>query len=1139
MRFCGNCGTRLSEDVPAPTTPETGAADLGVMMGADLIERFREAGLQAAGQRKNVTVLFVDLTDYTRLSEEIDSEDLYDIIQQFINMLVAAVYKYDGMVDKIVGDGLMALFGAPIGHENNAELAVLSALDMQKDLEQLNQDLQHRLGHELQMHIGLHSGTVIVGGLGSNMLMDYTAIGDTVNLAHRLEEVTEPGTILVSESVYRQTRVLFEYVTIPDLSLKNIQRKVTGYQLVKPKERPGRVRGVEGLTSPMIGRDAELDQLKQAVLKSEIENIGGLAMIFGEAGIGKSRLLAELKSQIDQTVFAVHEGRSLTYRRSVAYWIFFDLLRDYLGVSPNAPEAQVRARLAELTEEILGDSASQVVPYLEHLLSLRPTSPTAAARINQLDADQLQQQIFIAVRDLFIAESKHHPVLLILDDLHWADEASLDLLRFLLDSVGNNPLYICGISRPVDDPGLNKLVTQAESRLADRYLLIQLTNLPAEISEQLLYQLLTIPELPTELRKQIIQRASGVPFYLEEILRMLIDDAIIYQDGIHWRLYPEADISSIGVPDNLQALILARFDRLDQQQRRILQVAAVIGREFSVALLEAVLPGLSSTWIEDQLLQLVERGFIVAQSNSHQADFAFRHVLTSDAIYSTLLRRDRGELHGQVGAAIEVLYADRLSEYIYLLARHFSWSPRLDRALHYLILAGQKSARDYINVQAKEYFEQAQQILPRVNHEPLQAFNVYIGLGDLMIFSGEYEKARSDYWKARDFVDSDDIKSVVTLRRNIGKTYLRQGDYDQALEYLTQAQEVLDSCNAEFPVERAEVWNDIGWINFRRGDFSDAGDIFQKALALVVDSSAYGVIASIYNRLGGVAYFEGEWDQAADYLRKSIAIREAIGDLAGLSSSSNNLGNLEIEMGLFDDALEDMQRNLELVKRLGQVDNIAVAYNNLGWLYTLRGETEKAQTSLESAFELAYQIGFSLLIREVRKNIGELHLALEQWDEAQDVLLDVMPAFEDLVASDQLLVIYRLLGEAAIGAGDRSQAEVWAQKVEEISKNFVKEKKDLPALQRGEILRFRGMLAIQKQDWEQADLNLQRSVDIFRKLRSRLYVGRSVYQLGRLEAARGQSISAVGYFKDASTIFGEIGAQLDAERAKQALAKIN
>jgi len=1140
MRFCGNCGTRLSESKPVLQEPLS-TSNLGVMMGADLIERFREAGLTAAGQRKNVTVLFVDLTDYTRLSETIDSEDLYEIIQQFINLLVSSVYKYDGLVDKIVGDGLMALFGAPIGHENNAELALLAALDMQAGLAALNQKIKIHLDHELRMHIGLHSGTVVVGGMGSNMLMDYTAIGDTVNLAHRLEEAADPDTILVSESVYRQTRVLFDYISVPSLSLKGIKRAVTGYRIVRQKDKPGRVRGVEGLSSPMIGRDSELEQLKRFVLKNDQQSGGGFAMIFGEAGIGKSRLLRELKTQINADALGIFEAQSLTYRRSVAYWIFFDLLRNYLGVSANAPEAHVRARLSELAEQVLGERASEIIPYLAHLLSLKPASAKDADRVSQLDADQLQQKIFIAVRDLFVAESEIRPVLLILDDLHWADDASLLLLRFLLESVRSAPLFICGISRPVDDGLLTQIVNQAQNRLLDNSITIQLTNLPEEMSEQLLYQLLTIPEMPPVLKEQIVQRAAGIPFYLEEILRVLIDDAIIYKDDNQWRLYSDVEIASIGVPDNLQALILARFDRLDQQQRRILQVSSVIGRDFSVALLETVLTGLSGAWIEDQLSLLINRGFIISQSDSHKADYAFQHVLTSDAIYSTLLRKDRGELHGKVGQAIEILFADRLNEYIYLLARHYSWSPLLDQALHYLILAGQKSARDFINAQACEYFEQALQILPQVEHDPLQEFEVNMGLGDTKVFSGEYQNAREHYRLAKNSLDVmmlADPRNNVSVYRKIGKTYARQGDYDQALAYLSLAQQSLDSSSTEFPVERAEVVNDIGWIHVRLGDFVEADDTFQQALALVVNSDEYGVIASIYNRLGGVAYFQGNWDQAAEYLRSSVSIYETIGDIAGLASSSNNLANLEIEMGLYDDALDDMKRNLELVKSLGQVESIAVAYNNLGWLYTLRGETDEADQNLRNALDLALQIGYSSLVREIRKNIGELYLALRKWDQTQEILSEILPEFEELGASDQLLNLYRLLGEAAIGADDLEQALIWAQKVDLVAESFAKKQAELPTFQRGELLRFRGILSIQKQDWGQAERDLQRSVDVFRKLRSRLNIGRSLYQLGRLSFAQGQGEAARRYFDDASHLFREIGAQLDAQRSEANCHKI-
>ncbi|RPI34334.1 MAG: adenylate/guanylate cyclase domain-containing protein, partial [Chloroflexota bacterium] len=232
MRFCGNCGAQLSDTVaPPPTTPtsDTISPQMGAMMGADLLERFRQAGMAAAGQRRNVTVLFVDLSGYTQLAEKLDSEDLYDLIQQYIEILANDVYKYEGMVDKFTGDGLMALFGAPIAHENNAELAVRSALDMIADVDQLSQKLKESLGVELRVHIGLNAGSVIVGGIGSNLLMNYTAIGDTVNLAQRLEDSAPAGNVFVSDSVYRQTQALFDYVPSPTLRLKGIARPIHGH----------------------------------------------------------------------------------------------------------------------------------------------------------------------------------------------------------------------------------------------------------------------------------------------------------------------------------------------------------------------------------------------------------------------------------------------------------------------------------------------------------------------------------------------------------------------------------------------------------------------------------------------------------------------------------------------------------------------------------------------------------------------------------------------------------------------------------------------------------------------------------------------------------------------------------------------
>ena len=310
----------------------------------------------------------------------------------------------------------------------------------------------------------------------------------------------------------------------------------------------------------------------------------------------------------------------------------------------------------------------------------------------------------------------------------------------------------------------------------------------------------------------------------------------------------------------------------------------------------------------------------------------------------------------------------------------------------------------------------------------------YMGMGDSLAFNGEYQEARRHFRLAKQVID--DIESIknaeVTsgLYRKIAKTFERQGEYDLALVELKLAQKALDNSVVPNPIEQAEVWNEIGWIHFRRGEFSDAGGLFLQALKTAENENAYRVVASICNRLGGVEYFQGDWELAARYLRKSIEIRERIGDVIGLASSTNNLGNLEIEMGEFDNALEDLNRNLELVQRLGQVEGVAVAHNNLGWLFTLRGELDEAKSSLIKSLELAISIGYTSLVREATKNIGELYLVMEDWVQAREALTEVAPAFEELGANDQLLHVYRLLGETALGCGEIDVARRWSNRLE-------------------------------------------------------------------------------------------------------------
>jgi len=1111
-------------------------------MGANLLERLQSAGFEAAGQRRNVTVLFADMTGFTALSERMDGEDIYEIIQEYIRLLINNVYKYEGIVDKLTGDGLMALFGAPIAHENNAERAVRSALDMRADVSNFSRTLNKQSGIELSMHIGLHSGSVIVGGIGSNMLMDYTAIGDTVNLARRIEEAAPPGNILVSESVYRQTKVLFDFRQVSILNPKGIAHPVQAYSVIGKQAKPGSVRGIEGLRAPMIGRDAELELLKQAVITLITRKRGQYVMISGEAGLGKSRLTAEFRASLGQYPLNVLEGQSQAYRRSISYWMFQDVLFSYLGLPPSTPQLQIRERLVQNIYQAMGSQAAEMLPFFEHLLSLPYSDPGAAERLRYLDAGQLRQQIFLAIRDLLLVESYRNPILLILDDLHWADEASLELLQFLVNTLKQAPIFILAISRNILPGTLSKIVDLAKSQLGDNFHSIELQNLSRDQSEKLLRQLVAIPSLSKKLHEQILIRSAGIPFYMEEILRMLIDEGAIQRQDNHWQISPEAEILNIGVPDTLQGLILARFDRLESDQRRVLQIASVIGKNFTLEVLIAVINRNSRFPVEALIESLLEREFILPKANEQEQEYTFRHILMSDAIYGTLLRRERSKLHGQVGEAIETIYADRLESQIELLANHYRWSPQLDRALHYLILAGQKSARNNNHDQARQHFEAALELVPQVDHQAAQEIDTHMGLGDELVFFGDYPSARQHYQDALQIATrkKDGQSAIVScaLHRDIAKTHERQGDYDQALVHLKEGKESLSHSSDPLPVEHAQILNDIGWIQFRRGNFSDAQELLKEALRLVEASDAYDAIASIYNRLGGVAYNQGDWDQAASYLRKSIAIRESIGDVLGLATSFNNLGLLEIEMGEFSNALSNLTRSFELKTRLGQSEGIAMTLNNLGWLQIDRGELDEAKKALDEALETARQIGYASLLRLILKNFGKLYLASQEWEKARQVLCETTPALKELGSDDQLVDTYRLLGEAALGAGDLEAAADWSQKARTLINQFENENEKFSAVQRGELWLYWGMLAIRTGEYEQARKCLETSSEIFQDLKSRLYQGKVAYQLGELSKAQQDRRNAQLHYHEAALLFQSVGAGLEEKRANDARLKL-
>ena len=1038
MRFCGGCGTRLVEGDNKASLSET----VGVMMGADLSERLRRAGIEATGQRRNVTILFVDICDYTPLTEKLDSEDVYHLVRQFIQKLAKDVYKFEGAIDKLTGDGLMALFGAPLAHENNAELAVRSAMDMLTDVAAMSQEIEKKYGQSLNVRIGLNSGTVIVGGIDADLVLNYTALGNTVNLASRLENAGQPGSITVSESVYRQVKALFECNELAPLSLKGIAQPVVAYRLVGEKRIPGSVRGIEGLHAPMIGRDTELRELLSLVDTTLLDRNGRFVLISGEAGIGKSRLVGELKANIEGLPFLLLEGHAQVYRRSSAYAIFIDLIQSYLEVNPDLPARELQEQLRVNLERKLGQAAEETLPFFRYLFSTQEGEESSTDPLRFLEAGQLQQQIFLAIRSLLMAEMQKQPLIVVLDDLHWADEASIDLILYLFDTIKEAPLILLGASRPIQEGRLAQLAETAANRLADRFKRIDLDSLDEAESQLLLQKLLLTTSLPADSIRAIVQRSGGIPFYLEEVLRTLIDDGYLVQERGAWHLEAGPDAVAARVPESLEGLILTRYDHLNEAQRQVLQYASVIGRQFMLPVMMAALPSSGRRSLQNILASLMEREFITFRQVGAENIYLFRHGLVADAIYNTLLRQNRSEIHLRVASAIEEQYADRLESQIEILAYHYRKSLEKEKAFHYLLLAGQKSARTYANQEARFYFEHALELMPDVESSPEQVLGLRRGLGDVLGLMGEYQAARDQYSAGLDLVTglpSEYLPEKSRFLRRCGGTYERQGDYELALKNLYEAQELLDKTGISQPVEKARILNDIGWIHNRRGDQDAAELYFTQALPLVETTDQYDIVASIYNRLGGVSYQKDQLERASDLLRKSVKLREEIGDKLSVARSYNNLGLLEWKRGNWDAALESFQRSVQLHSTLGDVEGSVTVTGNLGLLYADRGNVDESKHYLYEALTTADRFGYPYHSGVFCLHLSRLYVAVSNWFEALKYANRSLDILTKIGAQDNMVDIYTMIGWAWLGLGELARAEEWGKMLSTCLRTWIQE----------------------------------------------------------------------------------------------------
>jgi class 3 adenylate cyclase/tetratricopeptide (TPR) repeat protein len=742
QRFCGECGQPLGIGTAAPdayTPPHLAQMIIGSRSALE-------------GERKQVTVLFCDLAGSTTMAERLGADAMHQVLERFFALALAEVHRYEGTVNQFLGDGLMALFGAPVAREDHARRAVLAALGIQRAIADNAADFR---GADLKLRIGLNTGPVVVGKIGDNLRMDYTAVGDTTNLASRIQSLAEPGWVYVTAGTRELVVDAFDWERLGEQKVKGRSEPVEVFRTASAQRadrngasaRPG-----SGLTvrAPMVGRDAELHALSDAIATAGATGTGRIVALIGEPGLGKSRLLEEVHGATDPDRVLWLEGRSLSFGQTLSYWPFLDLLRRWLRATEETPAAETYDALRTKLEETVGDEVDDLLPYLAVMLGL-PVEARLEDRVRFLDGQAMGLQIFRSARRLIERLARNRVVVLVFEDLHWADASTTDLLEHLLLLTASVPLVLIGTSRPDRATAAARLAEATAADHGERYLELRLRPLADDAGTALVRHLLG-GAAADDLRRRVMARAEGNPYFAEEVVRSLISSGAVVRDAAGgWRVTEQT--GEITIPGTIQGVIVARVDRLDDDVKQVLKIASVIGRSFLYRVLNALDD--ADTALDDHLAGLKELELIRERRKQPELEFLFTHALVQEATYDSILVDRRRKLHLDVATAIEALFPDRLDEFAGVLAHHFTAAEEWERAQHYLFRAGDQAGRMAGDAEAIARYRQA-----------LDA----------------YARAYGDRWDPMD---------RAVLERKVGEAVFGRGDFDTALDHFRRALELL------------------------------------------------------------------------------------------------------------------------------------------------------------------------------------------------------------------------------------------------------------------------------------------------------------------------------------------------------------
>jgi class 3 adenylate cyclase/tetratricopeptide (TPR) repeat protein len=811
--FCSECGFNFRS---VQANPEE-IQETNHQTFPSSIESPSAAASPIAGERKHVTVLFSDLTGYTAISERLDPEEVKEITTQIFDEITKIVDKYEGFIEKFAGDAVMALFGAETAHEDDPIRAIKAAREIHNIVNSLSPKYEKIIELPLSMHTGINTGLVVTGDINLEKGIHGVA-GDVLNVAARLSSMGKADEILVGQNTYSQAEGYFEFDFLDSASIKGKSLPIKIYKVRSLKEKPVKIHRLHGLKADLIGRKVEMDQIIDAVNKLTIDNKGSVVSICGAAGTGKSRLVEELRSNLNLREMQWLEGHGYPHSQNIPYYPLIDLLTKTLQIEENDPPQKIKEKVETGISALIGEKNS-LIPYIGSLFSI------SYPEIENVSPEFWKSQLRKAVKTTLTALAKNAPTIVCLEDLHWADPSSLELIRLILSDIREPLLFLC-IYRPI----ISIFTGHQIAAMAISYKEIHLQDLSASESQIMVESLLKAASIPPDLQHFVREKGEGNPFYIEEVINSLIETETLVKDNGGWRItrpISEADISS-----SIHGVISSRLDRLEIGTKRILQEASVIGRAFLYDILTKIT---HLTKNIDLCLSKLERlDLIKTRSLQPDLEYIFKHALTQEVVYSGLLKKERQAIHERIGLVMEQLFQDRLMEFYETLAFHFKQSHSLDKAVEYLSKAGDKCLKKYAVEESHQYFKDA--------------------------FDALFDKHKQTKKEA---------KRIVDILLKWAYVFNHRGDYGGLADLFGAHKDIAESLGDKERLGMYYAW--LGWAMTGREELKNAHQHLSEALKLGQEVASHKVISYACAWLTWNCAALGLLDEAIGYAKKAQA----------------------------------------------------------------------------------------------------------------------------------------------------------------------------------------------------------------------------------------------------------------------------